>query len=132
LPDLTGTLEETDVFTVPKNILINNKLRCPMTANSNGRIPVTFGDDIVSECTLPIDPSINSDYSEISKEILKIHQITLNNIEYIARFGNTTVDNAWEWIKMIQPEVYKNNIYYIYILISIIIFNLYNFHIFTY
>jgi len=101
---VNGTLEETDVFTIPKNILINDRLRCPMTAKSSGRIPVTFGDDMVSECTLPIDPSINSDYSEISKEILKVHQTTLNNIEYIARFGNTTIDNAWEWIKMIQPE----------------------------
>jgi len=105
---LTGTLEETDGFTVPKNILINGKLRCPLTDNTNskGRIPVTFGDDMVSECTLPIDPSINSDYAEISKKILEIHKVSLNNISYIARFGNTTVDNTWEWVKMIQPEVY--------------------------
>ncbi|ORY20141.1 hypothetical protein LY90DRAFT_517048 [Neocallimastix californiae] len=67
-------------------MIINGKLRCPLSIESSGRIPVTFGDDIVSECTLPIDVSINSDYAEIT------------------RFGNSTVNNAWEWIQMIQPE----------------------------
>ncbi|ORY19109.1 hypothetical protein LY90DRAFT_517335 [Neocallimastix californiae] len=70
----SGNPVETSGFSIPKNMIINGKLRCPLSIESSGRIPVTFGDDIVSECTLPIDVSINSDYAEISKKILEIHE----------------------------------------------------------
>lgn len=84
-----------------------NTLRCTSsTADYGNRVPVNFGEDIVSTCTLYLTlADLAAGCTALRKKIFDLQTLTAKNIKYIGKFGNSSVDNLYDWVKVISnPE----------------------------
>jgi hypothetical protein len=72
-------------------------------ADYGNRIPVTFGEDIVSGCTMYLTmPDLSAGCQALRLKIYELQTLTAKNIKNIGIFGNASVNNKYDWIDVIS------------------------------
>ena len=77
--------------------------RCPNTLTDySSRSSVYFGTDQVGGCTLHLKKSDFNACTTLRTKIYNLQTLTASKIKYIGIFGNASVNNMFDWIKVIS------------------------------
>ncbi|KAI8899878.1 hypothetical protein BC833DRAFT_331467 [Globomyces pollinis-pini] len=112
-PVLTGQLTTQDELnaisyiddptfglTLPTDTITSNSIGCSLTgADYANRIPVTFGENTQTGCTMWLTLNqLNTQCDQLRSRIFNLQTLTAANVQYVGMFGNATVNNPFDWI----------------------------------
>ncbi|KAJ3260839.1 Tectonic-1 [Boothiomyces macroporosus] len=91
-------------ITLVKDTLSSGTIGCTSSTSDYGnRLPVTFGENTISGCTLWLtrDDLLNN-CDSLRSRIYNLQTLTAQNIDSIGKFGNASTTNVYDWIKIIN------------------------------
>ncbi|KAI8813181.1 hypothetical protein BJ742DRAFT_849958 [Cladochytrium replicatum] len=81
----------------------NNRLECPDPGDMLRRVPVTFSEDTIAGCTLHLTyDEVTKRCSDIRQQAYNVLTLTASKVTHVGRFGNASVENVWDWIRVIN------------------------------
>ena len=86
----------------------STKLTCSGITDRSHRIPIVFGQDVVSYCTLDFtlaQMSSTAACATIRQSIFQIQTLTASSIDYVGKFGNSSFENLYEWVPVINEPL---------------------------
>ncbi|KAJ3091733.1 Arginyl-tRNA synthetase [Quaeritorhiza haematococci] len=114
-PLLAGTLASKAInlptdpqsrITLPKDFVdpSTGTLRCTASTDYLHRIPTSFGEDVSAGCTFYFTmDNLTDNCDEIRKQVYDAQVAgTTATITHVGRFGNASVTNVMEWIKVLN------------------------------
>ncbi|KAJ1565486.1 Ubiquitin-conjugating enzyme E2 J1, partial [Nowakowskiella sp. JEL0078] len=84
---------------------VTPQISCTSPTDFHNRIPITFGEDIISGCSMYFTfKNLTSNCQAIRENIFKIQTLTIDSLTHVGRFGNSSYLNINEWIQIIKPS----------------------------
>ncbi|KAI8911712.1 hypothetical protein EDD86DRAFT_245973 [Gorgonomyces haynaldii] len=77
-------------------------MQCPSLTDYKNRIPLTFGDNVVTGCTLYLKRSDFDSCTALRQQIYNLQTLTASGITHVGKFGNANVNNVYDWIPVIS------------------------------
>ena len=78
---------------------------CTSATDRDNRVPITFGEDIVTGCQLSYNYNSITNQCNIIRTQLWATLTGNFDLTHIGKFGNASYMNRWDWVKMINDKV---------------------------
>ncbi len=91
-------------LTLVQDVATGGQMTCAAVADLESRLPVTFGEDVTTSCSLhySYDELSGTNCAVVRSKVYQLQTLTAASLTHVGMFGNAALTNVADWIAILN------------------------------